>query len=190
MALSVPWMVDFAVRAGLRYEPDVDERWIRVWEPYATLKTPIRYEHALHYTGTSSAITIARMILSPRPGFAVGDEAWIAIGQDERLLGKAAASSDAGPLFRDVAVPLPRQRTGDAAYDAVFSCYGETEEGVREAISSSLRKLTLGWRAPVHFELRPGGFILVPVALKPDPPSLSWLVEASRVFAEKAAKRG
>lgn len=183
-------MVDFAVRAGLRYEPDADERWIRVWEPYATLKTPIRYEHALHGTWTSSAITIARMILTPRPGFAVGDEAWIAIGQDERLRGKAAASSDAGPLFRDSAVPLPRHRTGDPAFDAVFSAYGETAEAVIEAISPSLRKLTVGWRAPIHFELRPGGFILVPVALKPDPQSLSWLVDASRVFAEKAAKRG
>ncbi len=189
MALPVPWLVDYAVRAGLRYEPEADERWIRVWEPYATLKTPIRYEHALHGTWTSSAITVARMLLSPRPGFAVSDEAWIAIGQDERLRGTVAATSDAGPLFRDSAVPLPRQRTGDPAFDAVFSTYAETPEAV-ELVSPSLRKLTLGWRAPVHFELRPGGFILVPVALKPDPASLSWLLEAARVFAEKAAKRG
>ncbi|CAN5320768.1 hypothetical protein BH09MYX1_BH09MYX1_05040 [soil metagenome] len=190
MALPVPWLVDFAVRAGLRYEPEADERWIRVWEPYATLKTPIRYDHALHGTGTSNALTIARMVLTPRPGFAASDEAWIAIGQDERLRGNAAASSDAGPLFRDDAVALPRQRTGDPAFDSVFTSYGQSEAEVREIISPSLRKLTLGWRAPVHFELRAGGFILVPVALKPEPPSLAWLVEASRVFAEKAAKRG
>ena len=189
MALSVPWMVDFAVRAGLRYEPETDERWIRVWEPYVTLKTPIRYEHALHGTWTSSAITLARLILTPRPGFAVGDEAWIAIAQDERITGKVAASSDAGPLFRDAAVALPRQRTGDAAFDAVFATYAESAEATA-AITPSLRKLVLVWRAPIHFEIRPGGFILVPVALKPDAASLAWLVDAARVFAEKAAKRG
>ena len=185
----VPWISDYAVRAGLRYEADPDERWMRVWEPYATLKTPIRYEHAMHGTGTSNAITVARFILAPRAGYAVGDEGWIAIAQDERLRGKAAASSDAGPLFRDSAVPIPRQRTGDAAYDAVFTCYAESPEALADAVTPSLRKLTLGWRAPVHYEIRPGGFILAPVALRPEPSALSWLLEAARIFGEKAAKR-
>ncbi len=197
MAEPVPWLTDFATRASLRYEPDPDERWLRVWEPYVTLRTPIRYEHALSTTGTTSALTVARIVLQPRASFAVGDEAWISIGQDDRLLAPAgardkkssvvAATSDAGPIFRDDAVALPRRATGDPAFDAVFATFAESDEMVGAMLTPSLRRLTLGWRTPVHFEVRPGGFVIVPVALKPDPTSLAWLLDASRVFANKAA---
>jgi len=92
VAEAVPWLTELALRAGLRYEPEPDERWLRVWEPYVTLRNPIRYEHALSTTGTTSALTIARFVLAPREGFAVGDEGWIAVGQDERLKGTVAAT--------------------------------------------------------------------------------------------------
>lgn len=187
MAESVPWLADFALRAGLAYEPEPDERWIRVWEPWTTLRTPIRYEHGLSATGTTSALTIARFVLAPREGYAVSDEGWIAIAQDERLRGHAAATSDANPIFRDEGSLLPRRRTGDPAFDAVFASYAESDAALAEAVNPSVRKLTLGWRAPVHFEIRPGGFMIAPTALRPDPASLAWLLDAARVFANKAA---
>jgi hypothetical protein len=187
MAEVVPWVADFALRAGLKYEPEPDERWLRVWEPYVTLRNPIRYEHALGATGTTSALTIARFVLAPREGYAVGDEGWIAIGQDERLGGTAAATSDASPVFRDEATSLPRRTTGDPAFDAVFASYADSD-AVAEVLTPSVRKLALEWRTPVHFEIRRGGFILAPVALRPDPPSLAWLLDAARVLANKAAK--
>jgi hypothetical protein len=188
MADAVAWVADYALRAGLRYEPEPDERWLRVFEPYVTLRTPLRYEHALSTTGTTSALTIARFVLAPRGGYAVGDEGWIAVGQDERLRGRAAATSDASPVFRDEGTSLLRRETGDPAFDAVFASYAESDEMLRNTIHASIRKLTLGWRAPVHFEIRPGAFVLAPVALRPDPPSLAWLLDAARVFANKAAQ--
>src|SRR5690349_10442744 len=151
MTESVLWLAEYAARAGLRYEPEPDERWLRVWEPYVTLRTPIRYEHAV----STTALTIARFVLAPRPGYAVGDEGWFAIGQDERLAGRAAASSDASSIFRDDAASLPRRPTGDAPFDAVFASYADSGAAVA-AINPSVRKLALGWRAPVHFEIRAG----------------------------------
>jgi len=189
MAEAVPWVADYARRAGLSYEPEPDERWLRVWEPYVTLRTPIRYEHALSTTGTTSALTLARFVLAPREGYAVGDEGWIAIGQDERLRGRAAATSDASPVFRDDAASLPRRATGDAAFDAVFASFAESDAMLASALTPSLRRLTLGWLAPLHFEVRPGGFVLAPVALRPDAASLAWLLDAARVFANKAAQQ-
>ncbi len=188
MAESVPWIAEYALRAGLTYEPEPDERWLRVWEPYVTMRTPIRYEHALSATGTTNALTVARFVLSPREGFAVGDEGWIAVGQDERLTGRVAATNDASPIFRDDAVSLPRHPTGDAAFDAVFATYAESETALATSLGDSVRKLTLGWRAPIHFEIRAGGYILAPVALRPDATALAWLLDAARVFANKAAK--
>ncbi len=183
-------MVDFAARTGMRYEPEVDERWLRVWEPFVTLKTPIRYEHALHSTGTTAAITIARLVLLPRPGWTVGDECWIALVQDEAMTGpRAAATSDAGNVFADTVTSLTRQFSRDAAFDSVFTSFAESEDALAQAISPSLRKLTLGWRTPVHFEIKPGGFVLAPVALRAEPQSLSWLTSAVRFFDEKAKKR-
>ncbi len=190
MASPIWWIADFAARAGMRYEPEVDERWLRVWEPFVTLKTPIRYEHALHSTGTSAAISIARFVLPPRQGWTVGDEAWIAFVQDEAMTGpKAAATSDVGGIFGDSVTSMPRQFTRDTAFDAVFTSFGESEDALSQAITPSLRKLTLGWRTPVHFEMKAGGFVLSPVALQPEPQSLAWLTSAARFFDEKAKKR-
>jgi len=192
---TVWWIADYAARGGLRYEPDADERWLRVWEPYATLKTPIRYEHALYLTGTRGSLTIARMVLTGPDPIApnlkpVGPEAWVVIGQDERLtVGRAAALSDSNGVFGEGLdlVTLPRRATGDPAFDHVFASFAETEADLA-AITPSLRKLVLGWRIPLHFELRKGGFVLAPVALRADPQSLGWLVQAAQLFGEKAAK--
>lgn len=197
MTQQVWWIADYAARGGLRYEPDADERWLRVWEPYATLKTPVRYEHALYLTGSIGSLTIARMILTgpepTTPGFRpVGPEAWVVIGQDERLVsGRAAAVSDAGSPFGEGLdlVTLPRRATGDTAFDHVFASFAESEADLA-AITPSLRKLVLGWRVPLHFEIRKGGFVMAPVALRADAASLGWLVSAAQLFAEKAAKRG
>jgi hypothetical protein len=181
---AVPWLADFAMHAGLSYDPDPDERWLRVWEPYVTLRTPVRYEHALGATGTTTALTVARFVLPPRPGYAVGDEGWIAVGQDERLHGTAAATSDMNPIYRDEGTTLPRQPTGDGAFDAVFATFGPD---VPRVINAEVRRIAVAWRTPVHFELRQGGYILAPVALRPDAASLAWLLDAARVLANKAA---
>jgi hypothetical protein len=188
MAEAVPWLTDFALRAGLKYEPEPDERWLRVWEPFVTLRNPIRYEHALSTTGMTSALTVARFVLAPREGLA-GDEGWIAVGQDERLVaptGIVAATSDTSPVFRDE-TGLPHRLTGDAEFDATFATFAESD-GVAAVLNAGLRRLALGWHAPIHFEIRPGGYVLVPIALRPDPQSLAWLLDAARVFANKAAK--
>jgi hypothetical protein len=188
MPEPVPWLVDFAMRAGLRYEAEPDERWLRVWEPYVTLRTPIRYEHAVSSTGETTALTIARFVLTPRDGYAVGDEGWIAIGQDERLLGaRVAATNDVNPIYRDENASLPRRMMGDPAFDAAFATFAPTESDL-VSINSRVRKLVLGWRAPVHFEIRQGGYVLAPTALRPDAASLAWLLDAARVFSAKAGK--
>jgi hypothetical protein len=186
MAEPVPWLADFAARAGLTYEAEPDERWLRVWEPYVTLRNPIRYEHALGATGTTSALTLARFVLTPREGFAVSDEGWIAIAQDERLRGTAAATNDPNPIFRDDATSLPQRPTNDVAFDAAFASFAESDAALA-SITPSVRKLVLGWNAPLHFEIRAGGFVLAPTALRPDAASLAWLLDAARVFANKAA---
>lgn len=193
MAEAVPWLTDFALRAALKYEPEPDERWLRVWEPFVTLRNPIRYEHALSTTGTTSALTIARFVLAPRPGFAVGDEGWIAVAQDERLAaaqgpeGRVAATSDVSSVFLAEA-SLPRRQTGDPQFDGMFATFAGSDELVVRVLRASVRKLVVGWHAPIHFEIRSGGYVLVPVAVRPDGQSLAWLLDAARVFANKAAK--
>jgi hypothetical protein len=158
-------------------------------EPFATLKTPLRYEHALSATGASTALTIARMTLPPREGWAVGDACWIAIVQDERFAGpRAAAMSDTSGLFADAAVAMPRQRVGDPAFESAFAVFAATSDDAARALSPSARKLVLGWRIPLHFEVRAGGYVLAPVALPADPASLGWLIDACGAFAEKARK--
>lgn len=195
MTQPVFWIADYAARAGLRYEPDADERWLRVWEPYATLKTPLRYSHALDLKVPNGSMMIARFELpidAPKQGQFTprGPEAWIVIAQDERLMGgRVAATCDAGGVFGEPLdlVPLPRRTTGDAAFDHVFATFSETVEDLAR-ITPSLHKLLLSWRAPVHFELRKGGFILAPVGVRADAPGLGWIVQAAQVFADKAAK--
>jgi hypothetical protein len=191
--VTVPWIADYAARGGLRYEPDADERWLRVWEPYATLKTPVRYEHALYLSGVTGALTIARFVLptevvrmpgGPEPK---GPEAWIVVAQDERLTGGrvCAVSDSSGPFAEPLdLVPMPRRTTGDSVFDHVFASFSETPEDMKRITPS----LVVGWRVPLHFELRKGGFILAPVALRADAPSLAWLAQSAQLFADKAAK--
>jgi hypothetical protein len=191
----VPWLQHYAAGKGLRYHPDPDERWLRAWEPFATLRTPNRYEHALEATWDVGSLTVARLVVPVR---AVGPEgpyeaearAWIAIAQDERLRGTAASTCDVGRVFGEPLnlVPLPRRRTGDPAFDHVFASFAPSPEDLARAITPSLRRLLLSWRTPVHMEVRPGGFIVAPVGLAFDVPSLGWLLRAVPLFAEKAAK--
>lgn len=202
------WLTAYAARKGLAYEPDADERWIRAWEPFTTIRTPIRYEHALSATGGSGSITIARFVVElaapPDVPDAMPSEAaaWIAIVQDVRLEAhaRAAATCDFAPdrtgvlrprVFGDPLdlITMPRRSTGDAAFDHAFASFAPTAEDLARAITPSVRKLTLGWRIPLHFEVRPGGFILAPTLLAPDGQSLSWLLGAAQFFGEKAAKR-
>ncbi len=193
MAASVPWVAHYAATKGLRYEPDADERWLRVWEPFVTLKTPHRYEHALEATGTTGSLTVARMVQETVvPGGASYESAsWIAIAQDVRMESVAASTCDVGGVFGEPLdlVTMPRVRTGDAAFDPIFATFSPSKEDLARAITPSVRKLVLSWRIPLHFEVRKGGFILAPVALPADAGSLAWLVRSIEVFGEKAAKR-
>jgi len=188
VAAVIPWIAQFAKERGLRYEPEADERWLRVWEPYATLKSPIRYEHALLSTGAIGSLSLARLVVStPGDGEA---SAWIAITQDVRLSARAAATSDRPGVFGEGLdlVGMPRRRTGDPHFDAAFATFAPEEHDVTRIVGPSLRKLVMGWRVPLHFEIRSGGFVLAPVALAADARSLAWLVTAVELFGEKAAK--
>jgi hypothetical protein len=194
----VPWLVHFAAQRGLKYEPDVDERWIRVWEPYATLRVPIRYEHGLSATGAIGSLTIARFVVTfdapnpAGPGMVEREaSSWLVIAQDTRLEGRVAVTSDRNTLFGEPQdlISVPRRTSGDAAFDAIFSSFSPSAEEMGRALTPSLRKLLLGWRLPVHVEIRPGGFILAPVSINADPAGLTWLLEAIHLFGEKAAKR-
>jgi len=176
----------------------VDERWIRVWEPYATLRVPIRYEHGLSATGAIGSITIARLVVTfeapnpSAPGMIEREaSSWLVIVQDTRLSGRVAVTSDRQTLFaepRDL-VSVPRRTSGDPAFDAIFASFSPSAEEMSEALTPSLRKLLLGWRLPVHVEVRPGGFILAPVSINADAAGLGWLMDAIHVFGEKASKR-
>jgi hypothetical protein len=181
----VPWLVDYAATRGLRYSPEADERWLRAWEPWATLRVPLRYEHVLESTGEIGSITIARFAVESTGGPA---SAWIAIAQDTRVAGRAALTSDGGRLFGEPLdlVTMPRRPTGDAAFDGVFAAFAPTDEELAQAVGPRVRRLALSWQTPVHVEVRPGGFVLAPVALRADPQSLSWLVRAVEALGERA----
>jgi hypothetical protein len=189
----LPWIDAFARQHGLRYEPDADERWLRAWEPYTTLKTPLRYEHALHATGSIGSVSIARAVVA-NPG-ASGLESevatWVAIVQDTRIQAKAAVTNDFGSPFAEPLelVSMPRLPSQDAAFDYVFASFAGSPDELERAMTPSLRKLLLSWRTPLHAETRPGGFVVVPIALTPDPRGLAWMFEAVRFFGEKATRR-
>jgi hypothetical protein len=197
----VRWLSDYAARKGLRYSPEADERWLRAWEPYATLRVPVRYEHVLEATGDVGSLSIARFIVAldpppqglegPQPPEAGEASAWIAIAQDMRVKGHAATTSDSVRLFGEGLdlVTMPRRPTGDANFDAAFATFAPSDEELTSGITPSVRRLALSWRTPIHIEVRAGGFVLAPVALRADPESLSWLVRAVHAFGEKASKR-
>jgi hypothetical protein len=196
MTAPIGWIAEFAARKGLKYTPDADERWIRVWEPFVTLKTPHRYEHVLEQTGEIGSVTVARMLVGMPvrvpSGEVVEGEAgsWIAIAQDVRVKGRAAATTETGAIYGDALdlVAMRRRTTGDAAFDDLFASFAPSSEDLALAITPSVRKLVVGWRMPLHFEVRPGGFIVAPIALPADAASLSWFLKAVYAFGDKAAK--
>jgi hypothetical protein len=208
VATSLYWIEAFASARGLRYEAEADERWLRAWEPYTTIKVPFRYEHALNATGTHGSISIARAVLEMPPHPLAGPEGaprlrgdvnkpgpsevgtWVAIVQDIRITAQAATTSDFGSVFAEPLelVSMPRRATGDAAFDHVFASFAKSEEELRAAITPSVRKLLLSWRAPVHAEVRAGGFVLAPVSAPADDKGLLWMLQAVHVFGEKATK--
>jgi hypothetical protein len=189
MPRSLYWIDAFARQRGLRYEPDADERWLRAWEPYTTLKIPLRYEHALHATGGVGSISVARAVFETAgPPTQVGT--WIAIVQDERVKTRAAVTNDFGSVFAEsieLAI-LPRLPTGEPAFDQVFASFAKTNEDLARSITPSVRRLLLSWRVPVHAETRPGGFVLAPVSLSADDRGLAWMFDAVHLFGEKATK--
>jgi len=193
---AVYWIEAFAAQRGLRYEAEADERWLRAWEPYTTLKVPIRYEHALHATGGTGSLSIARAVVehpgSPHAVLAQPTEVgtWIAIVQDVRLKGKAATTSDFGGIFGEPLelATMLRQPSGDPAFDHVFASFAESPEALKAALTPSIRKLLSGWRVPVHAELRPGGFVLAPVSVTADEKGPAWMMNAVHLFGEKATK--
>ena len=203
-AESVPWLQDFAARAGLRYEPDADERWFRAWEPFATLRVPLHYTHALHATSADgfASISIARMAVTLQAMQPTGNvkeaeyRSWIAIVQDTRmdalvLDGAIALTSDRGSAFAEPwdTIALPRRTTADPPFDNVFASFSKSALSSRpKPVSRSLRKLLLSWGIPVHAELRAGGFVLCPPLLPADPASVSWLLTAAGIFGDKASK--
>ncbi len=197
MTDAVGWIAQYAAERGLKYEPDADERWLRAWEPYTTLKTPVRYEHALYATGTGGSLTMARFsvsteVMAPSGGVAqVEASAWICIAQDLRMEGHAATTNDPGRTFSENSdlVATPRRPTGDPLFDRSFVTFSPNDDDLRLAMTPSLRKLLLGWNVPVHAEVRKGGFVLAPVSLGADPQSLAWLARAAHFFGDKGAKR-
>ncbi|HTQ43462.1 MAG TPA: hypothetical protein VMI75_11945 [Polyangiaceae bacterium] len=173
------WLAGYAASAGLRYAPEADERWLRAWEPYATLRVPLRYEHLLE----GPALTVARFVLDG------GASAWIAIAQDDRVRGRAAVTNDATRSFGDgpELITMPRARTGDAAFDAAFAVFAPSSDELGLAVTPGVRRVSLSWRTPVHFEVRPGGVVLAPVALRADAASLGWLLQAVATLTRKAS---
>ena len=187
------WLAIYAEKHGLSYEPDADERWLRAFEPFVTLRTPHGYAHSLSATGSGGSLSLARLIVGEDAG-PPERTAWIAIAQDDRLPGPSAPprrdATPPSPFAEDPElVSVPRRRTGDGVFDRVFAAYSPSDDDLARAVTPSVRKLVLSWRIPLHFEIRPGAFILSPVALPADPASLAWLLGAVQFFGEKAAKR-
>jgi hypothetical protein len=195
---AIEWIEKIAALRGLRYEADADQRWLRAWEPYTTLRVPIRYEHALHATGATGSVSIARAVveLPLRPAVTGGSGAtsevgtWIAIAQDVRMTARVATTSDFQGVFGEPLelVPMRRLPTSDASFDHVFASFAESDHPLRLGLTSSVRKLLLGWRTPIHAEIRPGGFVLAPVTVTPDERGLAWILNAVHLFGEKATK--
>lgn len=189
---EVPWISAYAASRGFRYEPDAEEAWLRAWEPFRTMKVALRYEHALHGTGSDLSVTLARMIVTVPairdPSVSVEHATWVGIAQDPQVTAEVAIASDRHSAFREdpSLVSLPPLSTGDPQFDAVFSTFGRDPNA--SSLTPSLRRLLLSFQTPLHAELRPGGFIFAPVSLGFDPQSLAWLDRSMFSFAEKASK--
>jgi hypothetical protein len=186
-AFSIPWIEAAALARGLHYEPEADERWLRAWEPYTTIRIAQNYSHALLATGNVGSLTLSRMtVLSPRGEFAC----WCAIVQDARVSGSFALTNDRLSPFAEASnlITVPRFATGHQEFDAQFTAYSRTAIDGRISVSPSLRKLLLRWNTPVHLELRAGGFILLPTAVRADAEGLHWMLDAVKVVGDKAVK--
>jgi hypothetical protein len=83
-------------------------------------------------------------------------------------------------------VTMPRQHTGDATFDAAFVAFAPSSDELGLAVTPGVRRVALSWRTPVHFEVRPGGVVLAPVALRADAASLGWLLQAIATLSRKA----
>ena len=81
---------------------------------------------------------------------------------------------------------MPRCSTGDPVFDASFAVFAPSQTELGAAVTPGVRRVALSWRTPVHFEVRPGGVVLAPVALRADAASLHWLVQAVQTLARKA----
>ena len=101
-----------------------------------------------------------------------------------------ATTSDFGGIFGESLelASMTRRTSGDPAFDHVFASFAETDEELAAGLTPSIRKLLLGWRVPVHAELRAGGFVLAPVSVTADEKGLAWMLSAVHLFGEKATK--
>lgn len=186
MVQPVPWLEQFALRQGARYEPEADDRWLTSWEPFVTLRVGEGYEHSLSHTDAQCSRTVARCILPTHAGLV---QTWLLIAQDDRFQGHGATTSDTRSPFVEPTIALARQRVGNSAFDSTFVTHAPSHEAALEAFGPSVQKLLLSWQLPVHVEVRPGGLVIAPVTLAADPQRLEWLWNMPLVLAEKAAKR-
>jgi hypothetical protein len=184
---SIPWIEAAALARGLHYEPEADERWLRAWEPYTTIRIAQNYSHALLATGDQGSVTLSRMtVITPRGEFAC----WCAVVQDARIQSSVALTNDRMSPFAEASnmITVPRGATGDPQFDAEFAAYSRAAVDGRLAVSPSLRKLLLRWNTPVHLELRAGGFVLLPTTVRADAAGLHWMLDAVKVVGDKAVK--
>lgn len=186
MTQPIAWLAQVASRRGLRYQPAPDERWIRVWEPYVTLRVAESYEHALESTGVHGSITVS--MFSVRSPYL--SRSLLALVQDPRIVRAVAVTNEVGTTFREDPELLSSRRTptGDAVFDSRYATFRVGADDPSEALSPSLRKLLLGWNVALHLELRPGAFVFAPVGLPLDARSVDWVVEVLPLIAQKAQK--
>jgi hypothetical protein len=192
----LPWLSSFADQAQLRYEPDADERWLRVWEPFLTFEPPFEFSHSLSSVGSIGSVNLARGVIAALPGEAPAMQAtqppcfaWIAFVQDTRAISRLgppiAVSSDRRSPFAKV---LPASRaiaTGDRGFDQAFQTIANEESLVAARLTSPVRQLLLGWNAPMHLEIRSEGYALCFPWLPADPTRLRWLLEAIALLGRK-----
>lgn len=174
----------------MRYDADPDERPLRVFEPFVTLRRPRRYEHMLHVVRDAGSLWLGRVKVEIE-GQRSCAESWIALGQG-RHFGSAAAASrhDPTPFNQDAHdADLAPQTMPYPDFAAAFHVFAESRADARDAIPRGLQELMLGWGLPLHCELRPDIFVLAPVTLPFDEPSLTWLLAAAKLFGTTAAQR-
>jgi hypothetical protein len=186
----LPWLAQYAESTKLRYEPEADERWIRVWEPLLTVAPAYGFSNALSMTSDERSVTMARMMTE---GFGRRLYAWAAFVQDTRVLSRlgtpVATTSDANsPFCASQVAGSTRRMTGDQAFDQVFRSYAAEEAMLGARLGTGVRSLLLGWRVSLHLEVRNEGFALVFPQLPADPPSIAWMFDAIVLLGRKIAE--